>query len=149
MSNPILYQDIAGLKLCLPNSVQYVRDFYDDMLGISTSKNIHVNLLIALSSLESGWANEHNRSLCNLWGLTRAGGRNLSFASFAEGNEYWENLWGVRLQGSQTIDAFTSGLVDNTPKYNANPGYKDLVTKQYNYWLEIECDCLEKAGIQQ
>lgn len=61
---------------------EHVNKFFDDLYEpiskMANDLNVDENWLLALASYESGWYNEHNRGLKNPFGLTRAGGRNLS-----------------------------------------------------------------------
>ncbi|HQI21437.1 MAG TPA: hypothetical protein PLW55_18930, partial [Leptospiraceae bacterium] len=47
------------------------------------------DFLMALSSMESGWLDPHNQKLCNLFGVTKAGGNNLAFESYQKAADFW------------------------------------------------------------
>lgn len=115
-----------------------VNDYFDDMYtpihSLAERMGTNEDLLLVLSSMESGWLTDHNRGLHNAWGLTKAGGNNLSFDSFQQGTDFFEknSQWGRRLQGIQTVDAFVKELL-TVPKYNSvNPKYESLIRGQYD-----------------
>ena len=52
------------------------------------------DFLLTLSVHEHGWADPHNDKLHNLFGTTKAGGNNLSYASDEEAAQSWEAHYG-------------------------------------------------------
>ena len=93
--------------------------------------NVPGNYLTGLASYESGWLDNHNFALNNMWGLTRAGGNNLSFPSIQAGNAYFTAHVGPFIQGAQTLPAFFSGL--QKEGYNAvNPNYYSQLASRIN-----------------
>jgi hypothetical protein len=99
--------------------------FFQQLPGLtSVAKQLDVptNLIVGLSSYESGWFDNHNFNLNNLWGLTQAGHNNISFSSVQAGNAYFVSLVGPYIQGAQTITDFFAGLQEEG--YNStNPNY--------------------------
>jgi hypothetical protein len=92
------------------------------MLDLSKQLNVPAPYIVGLASYESGWLDNHNYGLHDLWGLTNAGGNNLSFKSFQAGNAAFVNTVGPFIKGAQTIPKFFSGL-KNEGYNSANPNY--------------------------
>ena len=94
---------------CLPKMPRFFENLsiYQDM-----AKNLDtdVDFLMALSSMESGWLDDHNQGLHNLFGVTKAGGNNLSFASYQKAAEYWIEHFGPHVKGTKTMDEFVEGI---------------------------------------
>jgi len=130
-----------ALDMCPAHVHKFVNDFYADFGNMGRDLNIDPDLLMALSSLESGWNGPEAQANKNLWGLTEGGGRNLSFDSYWEGNDYWASGWGKRLSGSRDIGTFTSKLTQGPVKYNVSPGYAGVIENQYYYWMRIKPSC--------
>ena len=81
------------------------------ILNTAASKlSVPSNFIVGLSSYESGWLDNHNYALNNLFGLTNAGGKNLSFPSFQASANYFVSNVGSYVQGTNTIP------VDWTPR---------------------------------
>jgi hypothetical protein len=98
------------------------------------------NFLMALSSLESGWLDSHNRGLHNLFGVTNAGGNNLSFASYNKSADFWIAHFGSYVQGSHTMADFAAGL--KKAKYNSvNPHYYTGLIKQLDTIIKYRKAC--------
>jgi hypothetical protein len=104
---------------------------YEDM---ASKLNTDTDFLMALSSFESGWLNDHNANLHNLFGVTHAGGKNLHYTSFQAAAEDWIQRYGTYVEGTKTIEAFVAGLRKVPPHgYNTvNPDYDDEVIRQVN-----------------
>lgn len=99
--------------------------FFQQVPGIvdmAKQLNIPNNYLVGLASYESGWLDDHDFKLNNLWGLTQAGGNNIQFSSFKAGNDYFARRVGPYIQGSAGVPDFFAGL--KKEGYNsANPNY--------------------------
>jgi len=99
--------------------------FFQQLPGLTSvaqQLNVPANFIVGLSSYESGWFDNHNVALNNLWGLTQGGGNNISFSSVQAGNAYFVSRVGPYIQGAQTVPAFFAGL--QKEGYNsANPNY--------------------------
>lgn len=99
--------------------------FFQQLPGLTSvakQLNVSTNFIVGLSSYESGWFDNHNFNLNNLWGLTQAGHNNISFSSVQAGNAYFVSLVGPYIQGAQTITDFFAGLQEEG--YNStNPNY--------------------------
>ncbi len=97
--------------------------------ALADKLNVPRDYLVGLASYESGWLDDHNFALNNLWGLTQAGGNNIQFSGPA-GNpqpstDYWEKKVGPFVQGTTTVKDFFAGL--KKEGYNsANPNYFNL-----------------------
>jgi uncharacterized Zn-binding protein involved in type VI secretion len=125
---------VSATRAANPEKVtNYFNDMYALVHNLSKRMNTNEDLLFSLSSAESAWLDEHNRNLHNPWGLTKAGGNNLSFDSFQSATDYFENntQWGCRLKEIDNIDDFIRELLTR-PKYNSvNPQYETLLRRQY------------------
>jgi RHS repeat-associated protein len=95
------------------------------LLGVAKQLDVPANFIVGLASYESGWLDDHNAALNNLWGLTNAGGPNQGFSSVQAGNSYFVQLISPFIQGDQTLSDFFAGL--KAEGYNsANPDYFNL-----------------------
>jgi RHS repeat-associated protein len=115
------------------NVTAYFNDMYPPIHAMAARMGTDENFIFTLSSMESGWLDQHNRDLFNPYGLTKAGGNNLQFSSFDAATTYFEksSQWGSRLKGISTIDGFIKELL-TPPKYNSvNPNYEQIVRQQY------------------
>ena len=92
------------------------------MLDVAKQLNVPNNYIVGLVSYESGCLDDHNAKLNNLWGLTQAGGNNISFSSMQAGNLYFVAKAGPYIQGTQTIPSFFSGLKKEGCN-SVNPNY--------------------------
>jgi len=117
---------------------------------VATGLNANVNFVGAHTSMESGWLNAHNARLNNLFGLTRDGGRNLSFPSLAASGQAYINAAAVngvnptKVYGATTIQQFANQLQSPDPyRYNSVDikGYSDKLIKQYNYYMRMVYNC--------
>ncbi|WP_027186878.1 glucosaminidase domain-containing protein [Desulfovibrio cuneatus] len=95
--------------------------------------NIDPDYLMALASHESSWLNDHNFGLNNLFGVTNAGKRNLSYSSLGKSVEYWVKNFGERVRDSKNMEAFIHGLRHNGPNaYNSEDAkYDEKLRNQY------------------
>jgi hypothetical protein len=106
----------------------------------ASSLNVPSNFVVGLSSFESGWLDNHNYALQNLFGLTNAGGNNLSFPSFQASANYFVSLVSPYVQNAQTIPAFLAGL--SKEGFNSvNPNYNSLLTNRINNIGKWEAKC--------
>ena len=102
--------------------------------------NVKRDFLTGLSSFESAWLDNHNFALHNLWGLTKAGGRNIKFSSFTAGNEYFVKKVGPYIRGVSTIDEFVEGL--QREGYNSiNPNYWDVLKNRIDTIPKWQAAC--------
>jgi len=86
--------------------------------------NTDPNFIAALSAYESAWLGPHAQELNNPFGLTKAGGNDLSFKSYADAADYWmysagrdANGYASLVSGTTTINAFLSAAQNGG--YNA------------------------------
>ncbi|MGD0007080.1 MAG: hypothetical protein ABSE93_00840 [Terriglobia bacterium] len=123
---PAVAAKTGAAKLPSCNDAKNNRNrFFQQLPGltsVASQLNVPTNFIVGLSSYESGWLDNHNFALHNLWGLTNAGGNNLNFSSFQAGNTYFVNNVGPYIQGAQRLSAFFSGL-KNEGYNSANPAY--------------------------
>ncbi len=108
--------------------------------ALAAKSNVPKKFLVGLASYESGWLDDHNFKLNNLWGLTKAGHDNISFPSIEAGNLYFAHRIGPHIQNVTTIQEFF-----DPPKkegYNSkNPDYFSLDPKKgmlYNRIMNID-----------
>jgi uncharacterized Zn-binding protein involved in type VI secretion len=140
---------LSAAKAANPEKVNnYFNDMYGPVHNLSARMKTNEDLLFALSSAECAWLDAHNRSLHNPWGLTKAGGNNLSFDSFQTATDYFENKtqWGRRLKGISNIDDFVKELL-TPPKYNSvNPGYEVLLRRQLETVVRRKAIWMQQQG---
>ena len=106
---------------------------YDRLLAMAKRLDIKVEWLLGLAAHESFWFNEHNWSLRNPFGLTNAGGPNLCFNIFRSVIDYWEKLFGPRVKGAKTVDAFLDALGKGKNAYNSeDKGWRKFVKDSIN-----------------
>ena len=94
---------------------------------------------MAHSSWESGWLGQHAEDLHNIFGLTKAGGRNLRFDSYEQGAAVYVKAVGPSVTGAQTIDDFVAGL--QKAGFNANKAYYEKIRRQLDDLRRHEADC--------
>ena len=111
-----------------------------ELRNIAQALNVPEDYIVGLSSYESGWLDNHNAGLNNLWGLTKAGGNNINFSSFAAGNSYFSGHVGPYIQGSTSIAAFEQGL-QNEGYNSVNPNYWSTLTGRINSIRGWEARC--------
>ncbi|HET7464642.1 MAG TPA: RHS repeat-associated core domain-containing protein, partial [Longimicrobium sp.] len=117
--------------------------FFQQLPGLrDVARRVDVpeDYVVGLASYESDWLNDHNYALHNLWGLTQAGGRNLSFPSFQAGNDYFVQHIGPSVRGSSTVPEFVAAL--RRHGYNSvNPNYDSTLTNRINNIPKWEAAC--------
>jgi RHS repeat-associated protein len=114
-----------------------------ELNNVAQALGVPNDYVVGLSSFESGWLDDHNVALNNLWGLTNDGGNNINFSSFASGDKYFLNRVGPYIKGANTISAFEEGL--RKEGYNSkNPNYWPLLTDRIENIEKWEGRC----GIQ-
>ena len=129
-----------------------------DLLDVKLSKmtkDVGVDdwkYIAGLSALESGYLNDHNLSLNNPFGLTKAGGNNIKFSSIDASITYWISQYGGQVKGAVSAIDFVQrceGVLNGKPvpgwhKYNTvNAAWEksvigaiNSVEKRRNIWLE-------------
>jgi hypothetical protein len=124
---------------CLPKMPSFFANLkiYQDM---AKTLETDADFLMALSSMESGWLDAHNQGLHNLFGVTKAGGNNLSFASYQKAADFWIEHFGSYVQGASTMDDFVAGI--KAAKYNSvNPTYYTDLKKQLDTVIKYKKAC--------
>jgi RHS repeat-associated protein len=127
-----------------------IRNFFDKLGSVFTDMakqtGVDARLFAALASFESGWLGQHAQDLKNPFGLTKAGGNDLSFSSYSAAENYWLNDAGRDKQGyadvvrnDKTISDFANDLHD--AGYNNKTGdWTDKVIDQLQWvdkWMKI------------
>lgn len=115
-----------------PHVTKFFDALYDVLKKLADELGINEDYILALSSYESGWSNPHNSGLCNPFGLTKAGGNNLAYASPKAAADYWKTQFGPQVRGVTSIKSFTDGLLGKPHVYNSvNPKWASNVQAQY------------------
>jgi hypothetical protein len=97
--------------------------------GLATEWNSDTNDILALSAYESGWLGQHSQDLHNPFGLTQAGGNDLTFSSYQAAADFWSKNFGKYIQNYKDIAKFADGI---QPKYNTvNPAWKSTLKAVY------------------
>ncbi len=107
--------------------------------GMASSLNTNADYIMAVSSWESGWLGTHAQELHNLFGLTNAGGPNLSFQSYQASADYWSRLVVPFVSNANTMAKFITGLKNEG--YNSNPGYYPNIVNQLKWVRKWEAKC--------
>lgn len=85
---------------------------YDKIHALAQRLNVNENSLLGLAAHESWYLNAHNRALNNLFGVTRAGGSNLHFASIDAAIADWEQRYGPIVRSATTAQDFVERLYE-------------------------------------
>ncbi len=122
---------------------RFYDSLYDRLQAMAKRLDIKVEWLLGLAAWESGWLDEHNWPMRNPFGLTDAGGPNLRFNAFRSAIDYWEKLFGPRVKGAKTVDAFLDALGPqkgrpDLPAYNSvskgwRSGVKSCINSQAHF----------------
>lgn len=97
----------------------------DIALKIASDLNIPQDYILGLVAYESGWLGDHAQQLHNDFGLTNAGGNNLSFSSYADSGDAFEQSQAWRFTDAPvtSVDQFINDL-NKTPAFNSvNPNW--------------------------
>lgn len=107
--------------------------------GLADKWNSSTNDILALSAYESGWLGQHAQDLHNPFGLTKAGGNDLSFTSYQEATDFWSGNDGSYIKGIKDISAFANAI---QPHYNTvNPDWKSTLEDVYASVLKWRAIC--------
>jgi hypothetical protein len=120
-----------------------MKPIFQDM---SNETGVSPLFFAALSSYESAWLGSHAQSLHNPFGLTNAGGNDLSFTSYANAEDYWmygagrtkDGYAGV-VKGDNTISKFAEDL-KNAGYNNVNGDWSQKVIDQLTSitkWMKL------------
>jgi RHS repeat-associated protein len=134
---------LHGLLIPPPRPCPTFKRTFFDTLGSLLKQMAAVTqtdpgFIAALASFESGWLSPHAQETHNPFGLTRGGGRNLTFPSYEAAANYWlyeggadHQGWSTILRGTSNIISFATTARDNG--YNvANPNWVDDIARQYS-----------------
>lgn len=86
----------------------YIYNFLTTMIPyanqLASSWSTNANFILALSAYESGWLGAHSQALQNPYGLTNAGGNDLSFNSYQQATNYWSGNDDSYIQNTTSIN---------------------------------------------
>jgi RHS repeat-associated protein len=127
----------------ISNFFQTLKPIFQDM---SNETGVNPLYFAALSAYESGWLGSHAQSLHNPFGLTNAGGLDLSFSSYASAEDYWmysagrtrDGYAGV-VKGDDSISKFAQDL-KNAGYNNVNGDWSKKVIDQLTSvkkWMKL------------
>ncbi len=88
--------------------------------------------LLGLSAFENGYLDPHNTALNNPFGLTQAGGNNISFTSLSSAISYFNSLYGNQIAGATSPQDFAQrleGVLNGAPV----PGWHTYNTVNANW----------------
>jgi hypothetical protein len=119
------------------------KNFFDTMIPIAANLadkwDSSTNDILALSAYESGWLGQHAQDLHNPFGLTQAGGNDLTFSSYQQAAAFWSKNDGKYIKGDKDIVTFAN---DIQPHYNtANPAWKSTLEDVYKSVLKWRSIC--------
>lgn len=116
---------------CSPVHVAFFRRLVPLVRPMATRLEIDEDYLLALCAFEDAWASDaHNDRLHNLFGITKAGGRDLAFPSDDACCAFWEAHYGSVVKGSKTFAEFTIRI--RSIGYNSiNPQYDSQLRDVY------------------
>jgi len=106
---------------------------------LATQWQTSPNDILALSAYESGWLGPPAQSLFNPYGLTQAGGNDLSFTSYQAATNFWSSNDGSYIKGITATSQFATTI---QPHYNTrNPNCASTLVSVYNSVLKWEVIC--------
>jgi RHS repeat-associated protein len=126
-------------KACPDN----IKNFFVTMAPIAQTLaekwKTDLNFILALSAYESGWLGQHAQDLHNPFGLTKGGGRDLSFPTYEAAAAYWSRNFGSYIAGTRTVEDFVAKL---QPHYNfETPSWTQDVADVYDSVLARRKKC--------
>ncbi len=108
--------------------------------NMAKTLNTNADFPMALSSIESGWLDPHNQGLHNLFGVTEAGGNNLSFPTYPAAADYWVKVFGKDVHNTTSMDSFAAGL--RAAGYNSvNKNYDHELKRQLAAVIKYKTAC--------
>jgi RHS repeat-associated protein len=126
-----------------PQCPPYIKNFLVTMIPyanqLASTWSTNANDILALSALESGWLGQHAQALKNPYGLTNAGGNDLTFSTYRAATNFWSSNDGGYIQGITNITTFATTI---QPYYNtANPAWASTIVAVYNSVLKRRAIC--------
>ncbi len=121
------------------------KDFFDSIVPLvrplAIRLNVDENLLLTLVAFEDAWGQDpHNKVLHNIFGLTKAGGNNLKFASYQDCAAFFERTYGNKLKGIRSLEPFIVAM--QGIGYNSvNKKYYDQFRSVYQSVLKYKSAC--------
>lgn len=148
-NNPLNLHDSFGLcpaPTCPPNISNFFKTLMPIFKDMADKTGTDSRYFAALSSYESGWMGSHAQGLHNPFGLTNAGGNDLSFTSYWQAANFWLNQAGRDKTGysdavrdSESISQFANAL--HNAGYNNRTGTwtQDVIDqlKWVDKWMKI------------
>ena len=119
------------MTACTPIQSAFFARMTPLMQPMAARLNIDVDYLLALCAFEDAWGHDaHNDALHNLFGITRAGGRNLAFASDQACCDFWEAHYGALVRDASSFPDFERRI--RSIGYNSvDPGYDSELLAVY------------------
>jgi RHS repeat-associated protein len=124
---------------CPPNISNFLSTMVPLANQLANRWQSSANDILALSAYESGWLGAHAQSLQNPYGLTQAGGNDLSFNSYQDATNFWSKNDGHYIKDITDISKFAAAI---QPHYNAiNPAWASTLAKVYRSVLKWRSIC--------
>jgi hypothetical protein len=124
---------------CPPNIANFLSTMIPLANQLATTWKTGANDILALSAYESGWLGPHAQALHSPYGLTKAGGNDLSFSSYQSATDFWSSNDGSYIQGITDITKFAAAI---QPHYNtANPAWSTTLVNVYASVLKWRVIC--------
>ncbi|SMC28105.1 hypothetical protein SAMN02745857_03120 [Andreprevotia lacus DSM 23236] len=129
---------------CNPN----FQEFFDAYIPLirPMARNLATNedFLLALVAFEDTWGrDEHNKLLHNIFGLTKAGGRNLHFPTYQACIDYFTTKYKQHFYGVSTLQDWIAGM-KKVPYNTVNPVYYIKFTNTYLSVVKHKGECAVK-----
>ena len=141
-----------GKDACPPEKRRFFNWLVDPLSKMAQDLNTTTTLMLTMAAKEGGWTKgdlDHNQPLNNPFGVNfinnqgQAAG-NVGYSSLDPAIQYWEQRYGDRVQGTQSIDTFLKGL-QHPPKgdpYNSkDPNYETKFRAVYNSMIKYMKIC--------
>jgi hypothetical protein len=148
-NNPLGWRDSFGLCPA-PRCPDNINNFFKTLMPVfkdmADKTGTDSRFFAALSSYESGWAGSHAQDLNNPFGLTNAGGNDLSFKSYSDAENFWLNRAGKDKKGYANtvrnlddISDFANALHDAGYNNKTGTWTKDVIDqlKSIDKWMKI------------
>jgi hypothetical protein len=132
------------MSACPPAQKNFFATFVPLIRPMAKRLGTNEDLILALSAFEDSWGQDaHNQKLHNIFGITQAGGNNLSFLSYQSCCDYWERHFGNAVRNVQDISTFTANL--RKLGYNsANSDYDTTLNLVYQAVVRYKKSCAVK-----
>ena len=129
------------MAACTPIQAAFFARMTPLMAPMALRLKIDVDFLLALCAFEDAWGHDaHNDRLHNLFGVTRAGGNNLAFASDQACCDFWEAHYGPAVVGAASFADFEHRIRSLGYK-SVNPSYDSDLMAVYRSVLLHKAAC--------